>query len=62
MEMETDQFRSERKVFYSQLNNIESVKKDLINQLTDKNLMADQLNSNLKKLERHHSECRHKIE
>jgi len=50
MEMEINRFRSERKVYYNNLNNIDSLKNDLTHQMADKNKTIDQLSSQLRRI------------
>ena len=61
MEMEIQQFRNERKIYYNNINNIETLRRNLTTQINEKSNIIDELNSTLRKLEREHSECRLKI-
>lgn len=52
MEMEIDKFRNERRVYYNKLNEIDSLKKEIGQELAEKNSLIEESNSKMKKLER----------
>lgn len=62
MEMEIDKFRAERKVYYSNLNNIEALKRDIAEKMADKSSTLEEVASKHRKLERTHLECSLRIE
>lgn len=48
--MEISKFRGERKVYYNNLNNIETLKRDISTQLAEKNSLIDELSNKLRKI------------
>ena len=57
-----NRFKSEKKVFMSNLSSIDGLKRDIAGQLAEKNELIEQLSSSLRKVERTHGECRVKME
>lgn len=50
MEMEIDKFRAERKVYYSNLNNIEALKRDIAEKMADKSNALEEVAGRHRKL------------
>ena len=54
MEMELDKFKSERKIYHNNINNIELLKRELAEKMAEKNVLLEETINKLRKLERTH--------
>lgn len=54
MEMELDKFKSERKIYHNNINNIELLKRELAEKMAEKSALFEEAAGKLRKLERAH--------